>query len=207
MPAKNTQKIYVPGAFYHIYNQGVDNRQIFITSHDYQTFLSLLESYLSPPVAVDPNSPYKTERPYRRKRRQQMNLQKELKLLAYCLMPNHFDLLIRQETLTGMTKLMSRVCTAYSSYFNKTHLRTGTLFQGVYKAVLIPDKTQLLTLFRSIHSSPIKTSRLGPISTTAGSPANYPYSSYHWYVDPHPPIWLETSLGLSLRAQGLSLCV
>ena len=48
MPAKNTVKIYLQNAYYHLYNRGVEKRNIFINNHDYKTFLSLLKTYLSP---------------------------------------------------------------------------------------------------------------------------------------------------------------
>jgi len=57
MPAKNTIKTYTEHGHYHIYNRGVDKRDIFLDDHDYQTFLSLLKTYLSPPVKPDPSSP------------------------------------------------------------------------------------------------------------------------------------------------------
>jgi len=196
MPAKNTIKAYTEHGHYHIYNRGVDKRDIFLDDHDYQTFLSLLKTYLSPPVKPDPSSPFKSGRPYRIRRRRDMNLRAEIQLLAYCLMPNHFHLLIRQNTTRGMVKLMRRVCTSYVTYFNTKYERSGTLFEGVYKAVLITGEPYFLHLSRYIHLNPVKTTKLGPLSTSQ-SPVNYPYSSYHWYLDPCPPQWLNTSLILA----------
>ena len=198
MPAKNTIKAYTEHGHYHIYNRGVDKRNIFLDDHDYQTFLSLLKTYLSPPIKTDPLplSPFKSERPYRIKRRNDMNLQGEIQLLAYCLMPNHFHLLIRQNTTRGMVKLMRRVCTSYVTYFNTKYERSGTLFEGVYKAILITEEPYFLHLSRYIHLNPVKTTKLGLLSTSQ-SPVNYPYSSYHWYLEPNPPPWLNTSLILA----------
>ena len=198
MPAKNTIKAYTEHGHYHIYNRGVDKRDIFLDDHDYQTFLSLLKTYLSPPIKTDPlpRSPFKSERPYRIKRRNDMNLQGEIQLLAYCLMPNHFHLLIRQNTSHGIVKLMRRVCTSYATYFNTKYERSGTLFEGVYKAILITEEPYFLHLSRYIHLNPVKTTKLGLLSTSQ-SPVNYPYSSYHWYLEPNPPPWLNTSLILA----------
>lgn len=198
MPAKNVVKQFLEHGHYHIYNRGVDKRDIFLDDQDYKTFLSLLKSYLGPPPSPSPStdSPYKTEKPSLLKHRHAMNLTSEAKLLAYCLMPNHFHLLVKQNTPHAITKLIRRVATSYVTYFNQKYDRSGTLFQGTYRAVLVQDEPYLLHLSRYIHLNPAKTTKLGPI-TTAGSPAHYPYSSYQWYLSPTVPEWLDTATILS----------
>lgn len=196
MPAKNVVKQFIEHGHYHIYNRGVDKRDIFLDDQDYKTFLALLKSYLAPVPPPDQTSPFKTIRPYQLKHRESMNLTSEAKLLAYCLMPNHFHLLIKQDTPHAITKLIRRVATSYVTYFNQKYDRAGTLFQGTYRAVTIQDEPYLLHLSRYIHLNPVKTTKIGPISTSE-SPASYPYSSYHWYLAPTPPNWLDTSLILS----------
>ena len=193
MPAKNTVKPYTANGIYHIYNVGVDNRPIFQEDQDYQTFLSLLASYLSP----HPLDPLPKEKPSRLRRRQNMNLSSEIRLLAYCLMPNHFHLLAQQTHSDSITKLLRRVATSYVTYFNRKYHRSGTLFQNIYKAVLIADPHRLLHLSRYIHLNPISTKKIGPLRASL-SPADYPYSSYQKYLDLGNSDWLNTQVLLSL---------
>lgn len=105
MTSKNRVKTYKKGGIYHVYNRGVDKRKIFMDEQDYAVFLHLLKYYLSPPKDEDkhPLSDTSTAvinpRPIK-------NLHKEVDLLAYCLMPNHFHLLIKQNAINGMERLM-----------------------------------------------------------------------------------------------------
>lgn len=75
---------------------------------------------------------------------------------AYCLMPNHFHLLIREKTEGGITKFMSKLSTAYSMYFNNKHDRTGGLFEGRFKATHVDTDEYLKYLFSYIHLNPVK---------------------------------------------------
>ena len=126
-----------------------------------------------------------------------MNLSSEIQLLAYCLMPNHFHLLAQQIYSDSITKLLRRVATSYVTYFNRKYRRKGTLFQNIYKAVLIDDPHRLLHLSRYIHLNPVATKKIGPLLTSA-SPADYPYSSYQKYLGLANPDWLNTHILISL---------
>lgn len=195
MPAKNSVKKYHENGHYHIYNRGADKREIFLDDHDYQTFLSLLKTYLSPVESDQTTSPISSDsRPHRIQRRRNMNLADQVKLLAYCLMPNHFHLLIQQKSPHAISQFMQRVCTSYVTYFNQKYTRSGTLFQGVYKAVLVEDKSHLVYLSKYIHLNPTQTKKIGPFATTTGSPADYPYSSYKKYLEGKQIPWLDTSV-------------
>jgi len=174
MPAKNSVKQYVTGGYYHVYNRGVEKRKIFQDERDYKTFLHFLRLYLEP---RDPKP--KTPAELKLLRR---SLAKEVKLLAYCLMPNHYHLLLRQETLSGMTKLIRAVSTNYAMYFNTRYDRVGPLFQGKYKAVLIDSEEQLLHVSRYIHLNPIEvTKRWG----------DYSYSSFGDYIGKRDTKWVD----------------
>jgi putative transposase len=127
MPHKHVRKTFVEGGYYHAYNRGVDKRVIYKDGQDYSTFLNLLKLYLSPSkknIFLDNKSisHYSVKRP-----RKIQNLSKEVKLLAYCLMPNHYHLLLKQKSKDGMTKLLRRVGTTYAMYFNKRNERVGHL--------------------------------------------------------------------------------
>ena len=186
MPARNAVKIYVENSFYHVYNRGVEKRAIFLDDQDYRTFLHFLEIYLSPSKSLA--SPVLTRSDLVRPRPVRP-IDREVELLAYCLMPNHFHLLVRQVTKNGMTKLIRRIATVYAMYFNERNQRVGTLFQGKYKAVLLDSEEQLLHLSRYIH--------LNPVELTRSDPLNYDYSSYGYYLGRKHADWINPKPVLS----------
>ena len=83
------------------------------------------------------------------------NFAGDIELLAYCLMPNHFHLLIKQNNKDSISKFMRCIATNYSMYFNKRYDRIGSLFQGIYKAILIKNDNYLLHLTIYIHLNPL----------------------------------------------------
>lgn len=186
MPQKYIVKEYVEDGIYHAYNRGVEKRKIFMDDQDYRVFLHLLKYYLSP-TNKDESHPLHGKNNYILIRpRPISNLHGEVKLIAYCLMPNHFHLLLQQKNKDGMKKLMSKLTTTYSMYFNKRHKRVGYLFQGNYKAVRVITDEQLLHLSRYIH--------LNPSDLTRSNPVNYPYSSYAHYADKKKAKWLNPEI-------------
>jgi putative transposase len=188
MPSKHTVKQYVEDGFYHVYNRGVEKRELFLDDQDYRVFLHLLKVYLSP-VEIDkhPLTDLTGFKPVRF--RPLSNLNKEVELLCFCLMPNHFHLLIKQSSLDGMSKLLRRVSTTYALYFNQRYSRVGHLFQGIYKAAIVLDEPYLLHLSRYIHLNPKELTRINPV--------NYPYSSYSYYSGQKTCDWLNTEFILS----------
>lgn len=157
MPAKNSIKQYVDNSYYHLYNRGVEKRLIFLDQQDYAVFLSYLKTYLLPKNEkelherlLDENISYK-ERDKILKLLRLNNFADEITLLAYCLMPNHFHLFIKQKSSLSIDKFMQSLCTRYTMYFNRKYKRVGSLFQAVYKAVLISHETQFIYLSKYIH--------------------------------------------------------
>lgn len=187
MPRKNSLKIYVEGGYYHLYNRGVEKRNIFLDDRDYKVFLHFLKKYLSPPASISTSLTESTltgVTPVRQRPIQ--TVYGVVTLLVYCLMPNHFHLLVKQDIKEGITKLMNRIATNYGMYFNKRYERVGSLFQGVYKAVLIDNEEQLLHLSRYIHLNPfeIENGKLDKL-------IDYPYSSYGDYLGQRKTKWLK----------------
>ncbi len=164
MPAKNSIKQYIENGCYHIYNRGVEKRDIFIDNQDYSVFLGYMKEYLDPSRS-DPHP-----------------LSNQLSLQAFCLMPNHFHLLIKQSSIDGITKLLRAVSTRYVMYFNKKYERVGTLFQGKFKAILVQEDAYLLHLSRYIHLNP----------HPGSDPKSYKYSSYGQYLSRKDSGWLNT---------------
>ncbi|MCL4390514.1 MAG: transposase [Patescibacteria group bacterium] len=176
MPQKNSVKHYYENGFYHIYNRGVEKRDIFLDRDDYLTFLHLLKMALSPAPKQGATLKVASGRliPIVKK-----NFYLKMDLLAFCLMPNHFHFLIRQTTPTVMTEFMRSICTCYAMYFNKKYERVGSLFQGIFKAVDIDDENYLLWVSRYIHRNP-------------DNFQNYLYSSYGDYLGERHTAWLNT---------------
>ena len=185
MPQKNTIRLFVADGFYHVYNRGVNKGDIFFDDQDHRVFLHLLKYYLSPIQSLDKEHPLtdliEIVRP-----RPIANLEKEVDLVAYCLMPNHFHLLLKQNTVDGMTKLMRRVTTTFVLYMNKRHRRVGHLFQAKYKAALIEDEPYLLHVSRYIHTNPLALS-----GVTRSDLVKYPYSSYPYYLGHKRAPWIK----------------
>ncbi len=184
MPSKNVVKEYEAGGYYHIYNRGVEKRQIFMDEMDYSVYISYLATYLSPEDLQGPSlqekvSPSKVSK----------NYFGEIKLLAYCLMPNHFHLMLTQETEHGIDHFMRSMSTKYVRYFNTKYKRVGPLFQGIYKAVRIQDEYQFVYLSKYIHRNPIDlfACKDGPCRLV-----DYKYSSYGNYLHLFSQGWLDT---------------
>jgi putative transposase len=159
VPKKHSIKVFVENSYYHVYNRGVEKRIIFQDKQDYKVFLSYLKYALSKlPKPEDVKKPFKTTTfkglPFKGVPRLPKNFIKEIQLIAYCLMPNHFHLLIKQVNKNSMTSFITSIITRYSMYFNKKYKRVGRLFQGPYKAVRIKDDAYLLHLSRYIHLNP-----------------------------------------------------
>src|SRR3989344_5227747 len=157
MPAKNRVKMYVEGGYYHIYNRGVEKRNIFLDQQDYGVFLSYLKEYLSPKNEKElqeklsnPNTSYK-EKDKILKALRMNNFFGEITLLAYCLMPNHFHLFIKQKSPNSIDKFMQSLCTRYTMYFNRKNKRVGFLYQDIYKAALVKNEPQFIYLSKYIH--------------------------------------------------------
>jgi len=195
MPAKNRIKEYIKDGYYHLYNRGVDKRIIFTEQQDYAVFLSYLKTYLLPKNEKelrekldDPNIDYKT-RDNILKILRLNNFNETLDLLAYCLMPNHFHLLIHQTWAETIDKFMNSLCTRYSMYFNRKYKRVGPLFQGVYKAVLVESEEQLLHLSRYIH---LQALGLQGLALQTKQPSSYPN-----YLGQIPQEWVKPNQILS----------
>ncbi len=182
MTAKNRIKTYVANTFYHVYNRGVEKRTIFLDEKDFKVFLSYLKFYLMPTLTLRGASPksYPSQ--------QLTNHHQKIQLIAYCLMPNHFHLLLKQTDVDSMTSFLRALCTRYSMYFNKRYARVGSLFQGRYKAVLIDNEMQFLYLTKYIHRNPLDLSGYQPSNLL-----EYPYSSYRNFTGVIHQVWIDPS--------------
>ncbi|OGI65374.1 hypothetical protein A3A95_00780 [Candidatus Nomurabacteria bacterium RIFCSPLOWO2_01_FULL_39_18] len=162
-------KNFAPGVLVHIYNRGNNREKIFFNEQDYKAFLFRVGLALGIDVEILQKENL-TSIPYSRIR---IDAKKNLfKLHAFCLMPNHFHLLIEQCKETQISKLISQICTSYAMYLNKKYKRVGHVFQERFKSVLIESNPQLMWVFSYIHMNAVKD---GIIK----HPSEYKWSSYN----------------------------
>jgi len=161
--------------FCHVYNRGTDKRVIFDDTSDYQRFVLYLNvlnnKTVENPSRLDSYDHW--EHIYEEKERL-------VSIIAFCLMPNHFHLLLHERTEGGISKFMQRLGIAYSLYFNEKNKRTGVLFQGKYKYKIVDDEAYLFHLINYIHLNPkdlMQTS--GTLRQTLEFLPNYKWSSYN----------------------------
>ena len=142
--ARKDLLIWQPGMYYHIYNRGARQLTIFREPTNYLFTLSKIQKYCQA---------------------------YHISMIAYCLMPNHYHLLVRQNGDKSAGNLPQSVFNSYSKAYNKMYNQSGTLFEGRFRAKLVQSSSHLLHLCRYIHGNPVKD---GLVS----DPAKWPYSNY-----------------------------
>lgn len=170
MPTRNIIKTYGEGNYYHAYNRGVDKMNIFLDDADYEVMLALFKRYLSP------------ERQRDLSRNLLPNYHDSVDLVAYCLMPNHYHLLLYLKQKQGIEKLMRSVMTAYSRYFNTKYERVGGLFQNHFLAARIGSDEYLWHVSRYIHLNPLDINQ---------DPLTYLYSSIGYFRGDKKAGWMS----------------
>jgi putative transposase len=140
---------------YHILNRGVEQRNIFLNDKDYLRFIHDLYEFNDEAPAE--NIYYKSIslESYEVKPRKIRERKSIVEILAFCLMPNHYHLLLKQKKDNGISKFMQKLGTGYTMSFNKKYKRKGTLFQNTYKAILIDKQNHFYNLPYYIHLNPL----------------------------------------------------
>jgi putative transposase len=149
---------------YHVFNRGVASLPIFMTFKSYLRFLDLVDYYRFS------NTPFSFSQlmslPKEERKKVLVGLRKEnnihVEILTYCLMPNHFHLLLKQISDKGISVFMTNLQNSYVKYFNIKNERAGPLFQSMFKAVRIENDEQLLHVSRYIHLNPSTAYIVGP---------------------------------------------
>ncbi len=144
-----TLRMNAKDLLYHVFARGNNREPVFFESGDYQRFLKNIERF-------------------RDKLR--------YTLYAYCLLPNHFHLLLRSGNVP-LSKVMQVLITAYTMYVNKKHERVGHVFQGRFKSIVVEKESYLLEVLRYIHLNPVKAGLVDSVG-------DYPWSSYLKYLAP-----------------------
>ncbi len=146
---------FVTGEYYHLYNRGIDKRDIFKSIKDYERFVMLLYIANNEEALKLDNEINILHKNYE----EILLLHKDKSLVsigAWCLMTNHFHLLVRQEVDGGITKFMRKLGVGYSMFFNIKYQRQGALFGGPFKSKCITtDDNYMRHLFAYIHLNPL----------------------------------------------------
>ncbi len=171
--------VFKDGYYYHVFNRGVDKRDICTCNADYNRVIEtfMLYKYKDPEVKYSRFKDYsdikKNEVFDKLKQRGDVLVD----IIGFCLMPTHFHFLLRQTQSGGISEFLSNITNSYTKYFNTKYKRSGYLFQGSFKAVLIEDDQQLMHISRYIHLNPVA-SKISTIEDLS----KYPWSSYWEYV-------------------------
>lgn len=166
--------------WYHCYTRGVDKRKTFVARSDYERFLGLL--YLC--NSVDPIHRSDFQHPLN-KLLSIPRIQPLVAIGTFCLMPNHFHLLLKEIRGSGISKFMLKLGTAYAMYFNKKYERIGNVFVRPYRSRHIKDDDYLQMAIQYIHCNPAeifdpnwKHGTPKDLLTLERQLLTYPYSSF-----------------------------
>lgn len=140
---------FYPGGFYHVYNRGNRKKDIFFDKGDYVYFLKKVRQYKD---------------------------EYEVKVIAYCLIPNHFHFVLQQKKGPPISEFMRHITRDYAIFINNKYELAGRLFQGPFKVRAVESEAYLLHLTRYIHLNPLD------IGVQKELLATYPWSSYLEYI-------------------------
>jgi REP element-mobilizing transposase RayT len=170
-------KPLVDCAYYHVFKRREDGMSLFRDDVDRRNFVEIMQRLLAP-------DEYRDERG-----RALRPLPCRVELIAFCILDNHYHLILWVEQAAGLTDFMHRLQTAYAKRFNNRHRRQGQLFDERYDARIIEGDFDLKTAIAYVHANP------GAAAST------YEWSSHRFYLDRHlarhAATWLATATGLT----------
>jgi putative transposase len=177
---------FVSGNYFHFYNKTLDHRLLFYDASDYEDFIKIFRSKISKIPAS---------------------------IFAYCLMPNHFHFLLRQDSDNKLFHIFNYALISYVQRYNKKYGRKGPLFQSPLQHILVTNQEYMLQLCKYIHLNPVK-------SGLVNEPSEWKYSNYaewigissgdliadevhsEYFPDPHDYIMLLASYEQYLPVKG-----
>jgi putative transposase len=159
MPYRRIQ--FCKGEYYHIYNRGANRQPIFRSDENYRFLLRRVKEYIT---------------------------QDAVAVIAYCLMPNHYHFLMRQDGDTSISNCIQSVFNSYTKAFNKMYTTSGTLFEGRFRSIHVDTDEYVTHLCRYIHRNPLDGKQ--PLVQNL---ADWPYSNY--------PEWLGIRHGTLIDHQ------
>lgn len=162
-----------PGEHYHIFNRGVGKQVIYHDSSDYFRFLFLI-LYLQSPLTF-PQVGRAVKEFVKHSvldSLEEVVKERTVELVSFCIMPNHFHLIVKEVEDGGISAYMQRVLNAYSKHYNTKYQKSGHVFQGPYRAVHVESNEQLLYLSAYVHRNPRE------LPAWFNKEDEYPWSSY-----------------------------
>jgi len=150
---------FLNNEIYHIYNRGVEKRDIFMNDMDYLQFIHYLfylnDSKNLKNLSRRTSLPMSEVQPHSLEIRDKHTRKLLVEILAFTLMPNHYHIVLSQKTDGGIVKFMQKLGTGYTMFFNEKYDRVGPLFQGRFKAALVKKDGHFLYLPHYIHLNPL----------------------------------------------------
>lgn len=169
----------VTGETYHTFNRSIARQPIFLNVRNYSRALELIHfySYIQPRLRFSHYNrlPLKEKADFMEDLK--INGRKQIRLFAFCLMPNHIHFLMKESEKNGISRFMSNFQNSYAKYLNLKTDRTGSLFQSMFKAVRIESDEQLIHVCRYIHLNPLTSYVIRDMDDLE----QYPWSSYSEY--------------------------
>ncbi|MBI2405224.1 transposase [Candidatus Gottesmanbacteria bacterium] len=171
--------VFANEEIYHVFNRGVERRSLFGGVREYQRFVDTLWFYrfINLPTRLSGFFSLPTAGRQACAAKLRKEHQVSVALLAYCLMPNHFHLVVKQQGDQGISTFLANISNSYTKYFNTKHKRVGSLLQGPFKAVHMESDEQFLHVVRYVHLNPVTSFiiRLEELD-------DYPWSSHPEYL-------------------------
>ena len=173
---------FAKGEHYHLYSRGVEKRKIFLSDKDRERFISLL-------YILNQRGSFNLGNFLKKNNLIQVFNEKRegtlVEIISYCLMPNHFHMLVYEKQEGGISKFMAKILTAYSMYFNTKYERSGPLFVRPFRSQHISQDPHYLHIFNYIHLNPSKLA--GTNEKMLSFVNSYSFSSYQEYLGKKRP--------------------
>ncbi len=181
-------RIFPSGEIFHICNKSISNYKIFRTERFIQRFITTINYYNSLNIKTCLSKAIR--QPLELPHIMSTDQNRIFSLLAYCIMPDHYHLMIKVKHDYVLSEYMKNIENSYSHYFNLFNHRKGPLWQSRFRAILIEDDETLLHVHRYIHLN----------STTAGiveNPENWPWSSYNYFLNDKDAFSMHKEISIS----------
>lgn len=178
MPSR--RDIFVNGNIYHIFNKTIDSKNIFLYQNIAELFLNLMRYYRSLKADIRYSYFVKLDDEIKERKEREIQIRKYYKvnILAYCLMPNHFHILLKQTHDKGSIRFMADILNSLTRYFNVANQRKGPIFLPQFKSRMIVSREQLIHVSRYIQLNPYS----GGIVKSLEELEKYKYSSLREYL-------------------------
>lgn len=185
MPSVYLRRNFKPNTYHHIFNRGSFQQKIFRKEKDYTVFTDILRYYLLYPELA----PLSKLSDQKTKKFKENKTPQPYFLIAYCLMPNHFHLLLKQiEVAPTLSDFLKKISITYAMYFQHQYRHSGALFQGKFKSVQVLPDESLLYVSKYIHLNPQS------LKMEGSDPSIYRHSSLKDYLEINNKSWLHPEI-------------